>query len=1730
MSVARHHAEWLSLVEVSGPFLSLPVLMRAFSSGLDKALDESELMRKVRLGHEEWESSQEKVVPDPAVHQAWIKFVLNEVLELGEDVLVEGQKIPQSLVCHAPLHGESLRPGMVVVTPQGRPDADKVRMLIQSYPAAQDLEKPVTGKPWKVSPGTRMMELCHATGIRLGLVTNGDRWMLVDAPRNETTGFASWYADLWLEEPVTLRAFRSLLHIERFFNVPDNGTLEALLTESASNQQEVTDQLGYQVRNAVETLIQSLDHADQESSRKLLGDVSETEHYEAALNVMMRLVFLFCAEERKLIPSIPDDPRYFENYAVSTLRERLRETADQQGEEILERRHDAWCRLLATFRAVHGGIEHDRLSLPGYGGHLFDPDRFPFLEGRKRNTHWRETAADPLPVNNRTVLHLLEALQTLELKIPGSQEKTRRRLSFLALGIEQIGNVYEGLLDHTAKRATEPVLGLAGTRNKEPEIPLAKLEELSGEWCVASGEAGEGGSVAGGGKETNEPPAKLLDFLEAQTGRSRSALKKALLGSDLSDSRHSPPATHHHFLPACGNDERLWQRVKPFAGLVRNDSFDYPVVIPHGSVFVTSGTDRRSSGTHYTPRSLTEPIVRYTLEPLVYIGPAEGKPENEWKLRSAKELLDLKICDMACGSGAFLVQACRFLAALVVEAWEQAELRVVSGEWRENEREGHNDCAALPTTEGLADGDGSGGGVLPRDEGLSEGRALRNDQPDSSRGGVGSGQHRGGTGPAAHQGVSPIPQHSAGIADGSGNASALEPTSGPASAGRSRQTPESGGSDQSNAVGPAASPRSKALNPRHSPHTTRHSLRITPFGEPATGKPNEQLIPKDVDERLIYAMRIVAQRCLYGVDKNPLAVEMAKLSLWLLTLAKDKPFEFLDHAIRGGDSLVGIHDMEQLRKFDLDVKGEQGRVVLQFLDRETKDAIALRREIAALPANTVEDVERQEKLLAEVKERMARLRCAADLLIGAEFITPDMSELLKEELDDESDDDDDARGPQWMKSKKASERFRRAARTRAAIDVAIHYQDSPLHEFQSVASTWLCGQTPFHWLLEFPEVIIERGGFDAFVGNPPFMGGKIISTSCGPEYALWLRSFFQDAKNTADLCAYFFQRAFHLLCDSGCSGLLATNTLGQGDTADAALRVPIEHGATLFRAMSSFTWPGQAHVFAALAMLRNGPFLGTLSLDGMSVKSISHRLAVEDDASDVHTLVSQPTVAYVGSFVRGDGFILSKSDAALLCKSSASSAEVIFPYLNGEDLNSHVECEAKRCIINFFDWSIEKARRYESPFAIADEKVRPFRQTVKEKAARERWWQYAGLKNELYESLRTLPTVLVRARVSNTHAIVAVTARQVFADQIVVFATNSWGVFAVLQSSPHEAWSRHYGSTLKSDQRYSPTDCFDTFAFPCRFAHLAKQGENYHEHRRQMMLTRQEGQTKIYNRFHDSDETSVDVQKLRQLHVEMDNAVSAAYGWTDLDLGHDFHEAKQDVRYTISEAARREVLARLLKLNHERYAEEVAQGLHDKKKQKAATAAAAAERKKNAEPPKVVERGLFDDLDDLDTAFPQTVREKLLCAVYLDLVENQPGLRKSAYFDAILLAISPQRCEPMLTGPDRTSFRRAIKRIPAELTAASEVGVPWSDLVTTLTGNKSLVSSADGIFSLGTNFSDVRSSYPSLTPAFVQLLGIAASRLRELQDSTTPADESVAQVVREVNELRPIELRRAVTV
>jgi len=1515
MSITRHHNDWLRLVPNSGPFLSLPVLAQAFPQGLDA--HDAEHARRLRLAFDEWDKNQLGQRPDPGLHRAWVKFVLGETLGY-EELLAEGQEIPQSLKSDVAEYGETLRPDWIVNDPATK----KARLLVQVYPRSQSLTKPVAASRWKTSPDTRMMQLLHDIGIRLGIVTNGDHWMLVNAPKNETTGYAAWYANLWLEEPVTLRAFRTVLGADRLFSVPENETLEALLDKSADDQQEVTNQLGYQVRKAVEVLIQALDKADQDHGRKLLAEVDEKALYESALTVMMRLVFLFCAEERELL--LLGDELYDRNYAVSTLREQLRDTADQFGEEILGLRYDAWTRLLTTFRVVYAGAKHDRLKLPAYGGSLFNSDRFPFLEGRKLGTSWKNTEAMPLPVSNRTVLHLLEALQVLQTMVGKTTEA--RKISFRALDIEQIGHVYEGLLDHTARRATEPVLGLAGTRDKEPEIALSELETL----------------VARGEKE-------LLKFLKHETGRSESALKKAL-NAEPDDELAS------RFRTAC-QDSVLWERVKPFAGLVRLDTVDYPVVITTGSVFVTAGTDRRSSGTHYTPKSLTEPIVQYTLEPLVFVGPAEGLTKEEWKLRPAKELLNLKICDMACGSGAFLVQACRYMAARLLEAWD----------------------------------------------------AVQQENPSM--------------------------------------------------------------------------------------------VRITPEGQPSTGKPGEMLIPDDPDERQTYALRIVAQRCVYGVDKNPLAAEMAKLSLWLLTLAKDMPFEFLDHAIRCGDSLVGIHNTEQLRKFNLDGKGEDNRLFLYFLDQKIEDAIALRSQITEMQANTVEEVEAQDRMLREANERLDRLKCAADMLISAEFVPGSAAD-------------------------------KRAARDDAAIKVAVHFNDSDLATFRREAQKALGGEVTFHWPLEFPEVIVERGGFDACVGNPPFLGGIRFRAVLGAKYLGFLQSAW-GAGNRADLSAYFLLRCHQFLRNDKASfGLVATNSISQGDTREFGLDHLVSSGTSITRAIPSSKWPGVATLEIARFWGWKGDWHGVSVLNGSVVAGLSSMLVESNGvAGQPCKLSSNEGLTYKGVDPMGSGFILDEEEARGLIINHQPNSHAVLPFLNGQDLYSRFDCSASRWAIYFRDWPLTRSAApsgYDGPVAsdfpdclkLVEERVMPYRHQKTEsgeyvlgKSLANKWWIYNRPRKDLYSRIKNMRRVLVRPEVSNTHAMVFLPATTLFSNVVCVFVLSEYHEFLVLQSSIHEMWARHYASSMRTDLRYTTADCFETFPFPAkRIDNSDELGSTYYEYREQIAEKSQEGLTKIYNRFNSPDCSGADIQKLRQLHVEMDNAVAAAYGWTNLNLGHGFHQTKQGVRYTISEAARREILDRLLRLNHERYAVEIEQGLHESK-----TKRSTANRKPNSKSasaktsPVSTTQSLFD-LDGVDPVSPATDREKWLCGLLCDLVASQPGLRATAYLDAIVIVQRPQRHSRLLVGQERKEFMAlADKALTPKVRA--EDSIPWQDLLDSLIDERAVRLGDGNVLLKGNRLGERRRAYSPCDAKLVHLTHKAAATLREYQALDKPNSTESQEVL-----------------
>jgi hypothetical protein len=669
-------------------------------------------------------------------------------------------------------------------------------------------------------------------------------------------------------------------------------------------------------------------------------------------------------------------------------------------------------------------------------------------------------------------------------------------------------------------------------------------------------------------------------------------------------------------------------------------------------------------------------------------------------------------------------------------------------------------------------------------------------------------------------------------------------------------------------------------------------------------------IPADETETM-HAMRLVAQTCLYGVDKNPFAVALAKLSLWLVTLAKDHPFTFLDHALRDGDSLVGL-GREQIASFSW-VPSDKVPLLRKTIDDALKLAEGFRAEIYALADS--DDTQRKQELLADADAALAQAREVGDLVIEV-FFTETKDKARKERLKTYSYD-----------LKLPAKGVREAA---------------------------LKGLKPFHWEIEFPEVF-SRGnpGFDVFVGNPPFLGGRKISTNYGDAYTEWLTVLHEGSSSNADMVAHFFRQSFDKLRTHGTFGLIATNTIAQGDTRGTGLRWICQHGGEIYDATRRHKWPGMAAVIVSVIHVAKAPERDVQRwLDGKPVERISAFLFHQGSDDNPVVLKANADKSFQGSILVGIGFtfddtsqdVTSLAEMHRLIEKDPRNQQRIFPYLGGEELNSDPAHKPHRYVINFAQMDEVQARAWPDLMEILETKVKPVRATVKRDAHRERWWQYGDYRPGLYATIRPLTRVLACSLHSKDLAFVFISSEIVFSHALAVFALSSDTAFTTLQSRVHEVWARFLGSSMKDDLRYTPSDCFETFPFPPAWeTHpaLDAAGKTYHEFRAALMIQNQQGLTTTYNRFHDPEEADPEILRLRALHDAMDRAVLDAYGFTDLapvcTFLLDYEEAEEDEaetagkarkkkpwRYRWPEATRDEVLARLLQLNQERAVEEAA--------------------------------------------------------------------------------------------------------------------------------------------------------------------------------------------------------------
>jgi very-short-patch-repair endonuclease len=495
-------------------------------------------------------------------------------------------------------------------------------------------------------------------------------------------------------------------------------------------------------------------------------------------------------------------------------------------------------------------------------------------------------------------------------------------------------------------------------------------------------------------------------------------------------------------------------------------------------------------------------------------------------------------------------------------------------------------------------------------------------------------------------------------------------------------------------------------------------IRVLPDGSLSLGEIGEDILPDDAEERLVLARRLVADRCLYGVDKNPLAVEMAKLSLWLITLAKGRPFTFVDHALKAGDSLLGLTDARQIEYLHLNPDNEvvQYPIAAQIWQPILQDAIAKRMQLESFGVNGIGDLRQKERLFTEAERLIDRLRFVGDYLVARALADAGKrADLTTEEL--------------MVVSQRIEKELAGTITEKESLEITA--LKSSTERMMNLGNP--VGQKPrkpFHWLLEFPEVFLAgnpplppapsptggerepeqslssslapfsrsgRGvggeglsGFDAIVGNPPFQGGQKITGAVGTDYRNFLVEYLANGqRGSADLCAYFFLQADRITNSTGSYGLVATNTIAQGDTREVGLD-QIAQKNVIYRAVPSRPWIGVANLEVGYVWIGKQKWEGEYVLNDNVVSGITSFLTLPGKSlGNPHKLIANQNKSFQGSIVLGMGFVLTHEEAEALIAKDPKNKDVLFPYLNGEDLNSRPDQSPSRWVINFKDWPLD---------------------------------------------------------------------------------------------------------------------------------------------------------------------------------------------------------------------------------------------------------------------------------------------------------------------------------------------------------------------------------------------------------------------------------------------------------
>lgn len=980
-ATAEKHSWWNELRH-GGMLISPPVLEEFFPEIQKPSAYAYHKLRDGFTSFNTWlEKNEDISVGDAAPLYRWLDTVLEVFLEHKPGCWLKGSKISSTYITVNVL-GEQLRANRVLFLDPAQ--KDPLLFVYVDRTKRVGIGKGRTGH-------SKLLELLRATGIKLGLLTNGSQFRLCYAGLDHDS-WVEWEAETWFDEGELRSQLDGLNTLLGPYGLTPREGVDFPLLRAVENsrvrQGDLSSVLGEQVREAVEDLLREYDAYQRKYPEKAASsykmpegdELSEKQQldalYQAATRLVMRLVVILFAESRGLLPR--DLAVYNDSYGLEGLFERLRLALAREGERTLSEQHGAWPRILALFRLVYDGSGDQNIPVRPYEGALFregDPrSNDPILKALA-------LLEDPdLKINDLRVYRVLERLKIGRLKIKRGRSAAwvKGPVDFSGLRTEYIGIMYEGLLDYQLRAATEPVVFL--NIGNEPALPLGTLEQMNGkelkellqklakdkEETLLQEEAGEEedeqGEFPDGEEEIEEPDSpdeedEVAEAVEEETDLSKTeadllrerAFAWALRAVEAGGLVKKPRGKKQDHLYYYEKEKEKRARL-----LVKK-------VLAGGEYYlVRSGGNRKGTGTFYTKPGLAVPTVHRTLEPLVY-----ARDENNNLVpREPEEILGLKICDPACGSASFLVAALIYLT--------EGLFRSIIY-YRKFKKKGRNETAVLPL-----------------------GRKSRGD-------------------------------------------------------------------------------------------LVEETIPVPPEDERFT------------DMLKVRLKRFVVEHCIYGLDINPMAVELARLSLWVETLDYGLPFGFLDHKIKVGNSLVGCW-LDRFREYPALAwvrdggdaghtngvhyqKNQWSKAIKEFLNTRVKPELvelieSMELKLEFSPEKKKWDNKKIKEIYSNILPLLEELR---DLPVSVYGIRQ-REVLYREKV---------LGNPDLRSLKEAFDTW--CALWFWPADWLDEHTPGPKNCFNlsgkaRQAVRFLAGELKFfHWELEFPEVFASgKGGFDAVLGNPPW--------------------------------------------------------------------------------------------------------------------------------------------------------------------------------------------------------------------------------------------------------------------------------------------------------------------------------------------------------------------------------------------------------------------------------------------------------------------------------------------------------------------------------------------------------------------------------------------------------------------------------------------------------------------